>query len=84
MTRAITEEQLEQVINAIECNNPHIFMSTSNAEEAKRNLMIALTTLRDLPELKFHYIKDHPAGFTSTQQRYIWEKQMEKMKEKKG
>ena len=80
--KAITTEQLEQVIEAV---NEYAAIAAINLDDDRCNrLTKALTTLRDLPELKFHYIKDHPAGFTSTQQRHIWEKQMEKMKEKKG
>ena len=81
--KVIDDEQLEQVIEEYEYLIQMLksYMVSHGLVWAD-SIDDALTTLKSLPTLEFHYIKEHAAGFTSTQQRNVWEQQMKKIMEK--
>ena len=81
--KAITEEQLEQVIEEYEYLIQMIkgHMVSTGLVWAD-SIDDALATLKSLPTLEFRCIEEHAAGFTSTQQRNVWEQQMKKIMEK--
>ena len=83
--KAITEEQLEQVIEEYEYLIQMLkSYMVANGLVWADSIDDALTTLKNLPTLEFHHIKEHTAGFTSTQQRNVWEQQMKKIMENTG